>query len=335
MEVAVLGGGSWGTTLAWLIGGKGIRVHLWCRDEAQAAQMAADRENRRYLPGLALPDSIAPTSELESAVARAEMVVVAVPVEAVRETLRHSAPCLRDDLPVAIAAKGLERETGLRLSEVAGEELGAGRLTRTAVISGPNLSGEIIRRLPTTTVAASRSEEVSRQIQEVLATPFFRVYTNADVIGVELGGALKNPIALAAGICDGLGFGNNSKASLLTRGLAEMTRLGVAAGARAETFSGLSGLGDLLATANSTLSRNYRVGLGLGRGETLQHARESLHQVAEGIPTTEAACRLAERLGVEVPLMAALRQILYEGKPAAEAVAALMSRPYRDEAIAD
>ncbi|HEU4752281.1 MAG TPA: NAD(P)H-dependent glycerol-3-phosphate dehydrogenase, partial [Armatimonadota bacterium] len=200
-----------------------------------------------------------------------------------------------------------------------------------AVLSGPNLSGEVVRRVPTATVISARDEALARSLQQAVGTPFFRVYTNSDLAGVELGGALKNPIALAAGISDGLGYGNNTKATLLTRGLAEITRLGVAAGARPGTFSGLSGLGDLMATAHSPLSRNYRLGLALGRGDTREHALAELHQVAEGVPTTAAACRLAERLGVEVPITQALHGILFEERPLAEAVAALLARPYRDE----
>jgi len=329
--IAVLGAGSWGTALAWLLGEQGLPVRLWMRDPARAAEMAASRENSVYLPGLLLPPSVAPTADLSAALADASVTVIAVPTQAVRETLRAASGLLPPCTMLAIAAKGLERGTGRRLSEVASEELGEGLARRVAVLSGPNLSGEIVRRVPTATVAAAREEEVALALQQVFSTPAFRVYTNPDLIGVELGGALKNPIALAAGVCDGLGFGDNTKASLLTRGLAEMTRLGVAAGGRAETFSGLSGLGDLVATAHSPLSRNYRLGLALGRGESLESAQASLGQVAEGVPTTDAACRLSERLGVDAPIIRELRHILYVGKPVAEAVSILMSRPYRDE----
>jgi len=329
--IAVLGAGSWGTALAWLLAGKGAGVRLWGRDAPHLAEIETARENARYLPALKLPGSLSATADLERALDGAGLVVAAVPSSAVRETLSRALPHMAPDASVALAAKGLERFTGKRLSEVAAEELGEARSSAIAVLSGPNLSGEIVRKLPTAAVVASLDDELARALQETFATPFFRMYANRDVTGVELGGALKNPIAVAAGICEGLGFGANTKATLLTRGLAEMTRLGVAAGARAATFSGLSGLGDLVATANSPLSRNYRLGCALGRGESVQSAAESLHQVSEGVPTTEAACRLAAHLGVEVPIFEELRRVMFEGKPPAEAVAHLMTRPYKEE----
>ena len=329
--IAVLGGGSWGTVLAWVLAGKGTPVRLWFRDPEQAARAAQTRRNERYLPDLPLPDEITMTSDFGSALAGAELVVVAVPTAAVRSTLEHAEPLLPESVPVLLAAKGLERSTGLRPTEVAAEALGNGRSHQVAVLSGPNLAGELVQGMPTATVIAGADEAALRQMQQAFGTTTFRVYTNPDVVGVELGGALKNPIAIAAGISDGLGYGNNTKATLLTRGLAEMTRIGVAAGALPGTFSGLSGLGDLLATAHSPLSRNYRVGLALGRGDSLPHAQESLHQVAEGVPTTEAACRLAKKLGVDSPIHEELYRILYEGAVPAEAVARLMSRPYREE----
>jgi glycerol-3-phosphate dehydrogenase (NAD(P)+) len=330
-NVTILGAGSWGTTLAWLLGGKGLPVRLWGRDADHLEEITRSGENARYLPGLRLPEAVKPVPEPVDALAGARTVVVAVPAKAVRETLAHAAAHLPEEAALVLAAKGLERDTGRRLSEVAGEVLGPEARGRIAVLSGPNLSGEVVRMVPTATVISCPDEALSRELQETFGTAFFRVYTNRDTPGVELGGALKNPVAIAAGIGDGLGYGENTKASLLTRGLAEMTRLGVAAGARAETFSGLSGLGDLLATAHSPLSRNYRVGLALGRGETVGQAAESVRQVAEGIPTAEAACRLASSLGVEVPIMEELRAVLYEAKPVVEAVSVLMSRPYRDE----
>jgi len=330
-HVAVLGGGSWGTTLAWILAGRGTDVQLWFRDAEQAERTAGARRNERYLPDVALPECVAPSSDFESAVSASRFLVVAVPTGAVRETLQRAAPLMGAGQAVLLAAKGLERGTGQRLSEVALEVLGAEAAQRVAVLSGPNLSGEIVRGMPAATVIAGVHEPTLKTLQEAFSTPAFRVYTNTDVAGVELGGALKNPIAIAAGISDGLGYGNNTKAGLLTRGLAEISRLGTAAGARPATFSGLSGLGDLLATAYSTLSRNYRVGLALGQGDTPTHAAESLHQVAEGVPTTEAACLLAKKMGVEIPIHSELRRILFEGAPVREAVERLMTRPYRDE----
>ena len=257
--------------------------------------------------------------------------MLAVPAQAVREVTTAARDRLPPQAGLLVAAKGLEVSTGLRLTEVVAAAGPPGVIERTAVMSGPNLAGEIVRRMPTVTVVAAAQPHWARAFQAMLATPFFRVYLNPDVTGVELGGALKNPIALAAGISDGLGFGQNTKAALLTRGLAEMTRLGVAAGAQAATFAGLSGLGDLVATAHSPLSRNYRLGLALGRGQPLASALADLGHVAEGVPTTEAACRLAERLGVEIPITAELRRVLFEGRSPRDAVAALMTRAFREE----
>ena len=325
--IAILGAGSWGSALAWLLGTKGLEVRLWSRSADQAREMVAAGRNEPFLPGLALPPSVRATSDLPDALAGAALVIGAVPAQALRETLRAARPTLQ--APLVIVAKGLEEHTGRRLSEVAGEELGAE--APVAVLSGPNLAGEIVRGIPTATVAASSDAVLVSSLRDVFGTPRFRVYGNRDVAGVELGGALKNPIAVAAGISDGLGFGNNTKATLLTRGLAEMIRLGVAAGGLPATFTGLSGLGDLMATAHSPLSRNYRLGFALGRGEPLETAQEALGHVAEGVATTGAACVLAGQLEVEIPIIRELEGVLFRGNPAAEAVDRLMSRPYRDE----
>jgi glycerol-3-phosphate dehydrogenase (NAD(P)+) len=324
----VLGGGSWGTALAWLLGEKGVPVRLWCRSEERAREITETRRSERYAPGLQLPKCITPTADLPSGLAGAGVVVVAVPAQAVREALSTAAGCLHPAATLVLAAKGLERDTARRLSQVAGE---AAPGHPVAVLSGPNLAGEIVRRIPTATVVGCEDAGIARELQGLFATSTFRVYANRDIAGVELGGALKNPIALAAGISDGLGFGNNTKASLLTRGLAEITRLGVAAGGLPGTFAGLSGLGDLVATAGSPLSRNYSLGLALGRGETLEAALAALGHVAEGVPTTEAACRLAQSLEVDAPIISELRRVLFQDRPAREAVYELMTRPYRDE----
>jgi glycerol-3-phosphate dehydrogenase (NAD(P)+) len=328
-RIAVLGAGSWGTALAWLLGRTGATVALWCRESARAAEMQAARLNARYLPGTALPDTVSVTAEMSCAIGRAAVVVVAVPAQAVREVLGRGRDELGSGVPLILAAKGLERETGLRLSQVAAEVLPPGHAV--AVLSGPNLSGELVREIPSTTVIAATDERLARSAQGLFATPFLRVYTNADVTGVELGGALKNIVALGAGISDGLGFGDNTKAALVTRGLAEMVRLGVACGARAETFVGLSGLGDLVATCSSGLSRNHALGVRLGRGELLPAALSALGHVAEGVPTTVAARRLSRQYGVEMPITAEIHRVLYEGRSPREAVAALMCRAFRDE----
>jgi glycerol-3-phosphate dehydrogenase (NAD(P)+) len=287
--IAILGGGSWGTALAWLLGEKGLPVRLCCRDPEQAAAIARERRNRRYLPDLELPPSVAPQALAPAAIAGAGLCVLAVPLQQLRGVLAQVAPHVAPAAALVIAAKGLEIETGLRGSEIALAVGGPAWRDRLAVLSGPNLAGELTRRVPSTTVIAASHPPLAARVQKVFGTAFFRVYTNPDVTGVELGGALKNPVAIAAGISDGLGFGNNTKAALITRGLAEMTRLGVAAGAAAATFAGLSGLGDLVATCASPLSRNYRLGVALGQGDSLPSALARLGQVAEGVPTTEAA----------------------------------------------
>ncbi len=324
---AVLGGGSWGTALAWMLGGRGHSVRLWCRDAEQANSIRGTQRNPRYLPDLTLAPAVEAMTDAREAVRGAEMVLVAVPVSALAEVLGEVRSAVGS--PLVIAAKGLERSTGRRLSEVATSVLGGG--ATLAALSGPNLAGELVRGLPSAAVLACRESGVALRLQAILGTPFFRVYTSDDLPGVELAGALKNPIAIGAGISDGLGYGENTKAALLTRGLAEITRLGVAAGGRESTFRGLAGLGDLLATAHSPLSRNYRLGAALGTGDSLSHALEELHQTAEGVPSTEAACRLADRVGVDAPILRALRDVLAGTLPVREAVLALLSRPMRGE----
>jgi len=327
---AVLGAGSWGTTLAWMLCARG-EVRLWCRDAKRAAAIARTRRNTRYLPDLALPEAIRVSASLDECLAGAGLVVLATPAQAAREVLSQAAPHWAPDASLLIGSKGLELATGLRMTQVAAETLGEGAAGRVAVLSGPNLSREIVAGLPATTVIASESAAVASALQQRFGSSALRVYTNDDVTGVELGGALKNPIAVAAGICDGLRHGDNAKSALVTRGLAEITRLGVAAGARASTFAGLSGLGDLITTAYSDLSRNHRLGRMLGEGRSLTEAQAALGQVAEGVPTAEAACVLAERLGVEVPIIAELRAVLFRGKPLGEAIGALMQRDLRGE----
>jgi glycerol-3-phosphate dehydrogenase (NAD(P)+) len=331
LSFAVLGAGSWGTALAWLLGRGRRTVHLWCRDPERAIAIQRERVNARYLPGVILPPSVLVDASLVSAAEEAALVVVAVPVAALRAVLAALAPCLGPGTALLIAAKGLEEATGLRVSEVTAAVLGPAWAERVAVLSGPNLAAELVRELPTTSVVAGRDREVTARCQEWLATPFFRVYTNADLTGVELGGALKNVIAIAAGISDGLGFGDNTKAAILTRGLAEMARLATACGARPETLMGLSGLGDLVATCASGLSRNHRLGQAIGAGQDLPAALAALGQVAEGVATAAAARGLARERAVEVPITDAVYAVLHESADPRAAVASLMSRRFRDE----
>lgn len=334
-SISIFGGGSWGTALAWLLGGKGHPVTLFCRREEQAAAVEAARENARYLPGLALPPCVRATAALEEAAASASFAVLALPTQELRSVAQNLRDRLRPGAALVLACKGLELGTGLRPSEVLLEVGGGSWRGRLAALSGPNLAGEVVRRIPTTAVIAAANPVLARRLQELFSTSFFRVYTNPDVTGVELGGALKNPVAIAAGISDGLGFGSNTKAALITRGLAEIGRLGRAAGAEARTFAGLSGLGDLVVTCHSPLSRNYRLGRALGEGSSLEEALAALGQVAEGVPTCEAACLLAARLGVEMPITSELRLVLAHGKSPLDAVSSLMARAFRDESGAD
>lgn len=327
MQIAVIGAGSWGTALAWLLGQKGYRVWLWGRDAAQVDRIATERVNRRYLPEAHLPETVCPT-HATAPLQECPIWVLAVPSGAVREALRLQPP---KNAILVIAAKGLEPGTGKLLTQVVGEAVGSSE-ANTVVLSGPNLAVELVRGAPTATVAASRNLTCAEQVQELFMTPpILRVYTNDDIIGVELGGALKNVYAIGAGISDGLGFGDNTKATLLTRGLAEMMRFGAAMGARPETFMGLTGVGDLFATAVSRLSRNYRLGRAVAEGKSAEQALAELGQVAEGYPTALVAQSLAAQLGVEMPLLNAIAAILRHERALRDALENLMTRPPKGE----
>ena len=328
--VAILGAGSWGTALGIALGGAGHQVRLWARRPELAQAILRTRRNPDYLRERELPPSLSATAEVGEALEGAHIVILAVPSDGMRSTCQQLLPRLQTDQGIVSAAKGLEHESGRCLSEVIAETLGA-RHNPIAVLSGPNLAPEVAAGIATVSVVASVDQGFARRVQVSFSTPRFRLYTNPDVLGVELGGALKNTIAIAAGACDGLGFGDNTKAALLTRGLAEITRLGVALGAKAETFRGLSGVGDLVATCGSRKSRNHRVGYELARGRRLPDILADMSQVAEGVETTRAAHRLAQKLGVEMPITAAVHAVLREETSPQEAVAALMTRSWRDE----
>jgi glycerol-3-phosphate dehydrogenase (NAD(P)+) len=329
--LAVLGAGSWGTALAALLAANGHHVRLWTRETALIEAIQSAGENARYLPGIPLPASLQLTTQFATALAGAEVVVWAVPSGALREVAEQAAPFIAPDALLLSAAKGLEPETRLRMSQIIAQILPRAS-ERTVVLSGPNLALEVARGIPTASVAASVNLEAARAARALfVGQPTFRVYTGQDVIGVELGGAIKNAIAIGAGVCDGMGFGDNSKAALMTRGLSEAVRLGVAMGAVAATFMGLSGVGDLIATGASKLSRNYRVGFALAQGRALSKVLDDLGQVAEGVPTTRALCGLAAQQGVEMPLCMALHTILFEGRAASEVIRALLLRPHKAE----
>ena len=325
--VAVLGAGSWGTTLAVHLAGLGHGVTLWDVDERHLGQLEAHRENRKFLAGIVLPAGIKVQPKLEAALAGAEFTLFVVPSHGMRECARRVAAAGGDGLPVC-AAKGLELGTLARMSAVLGEALGD---PDPVVLVGPSHAEEVSRGIPTSIVAAAADETRARRVQALCSSPRLRVYTNRDVAGCEYGAALKNVIALAAGICDGLEYGDNTKGALLTRGLAEITRLGVALGGRRETFYGLTGMGDLITTAISRHSRNRAVGERLGRGETIEQVLGGMIMVAEGVNTAQAAFELARRHGVETPIIEQVRAILLDGKDPRAALEALMARELKSE----
>ncbi|MBF6591741.1 MAG: NAD(P)-dependent glycerol-3-phosphate dehydrogenase [Ktedonobacterales bacterium] len=333
--VAVLGTGAWGTTLARLVGfegqraGEGMEVILWEHHPERATMMERERENRAYLPGEAFPPNLRVSADLDTAVRGREIVVLVTPSQQVREHARALAPLLERGTLVVSASKGLELGTHLRMSQVLAQELPVG--TAIAALSGPNLAKEVARGLPAAAVVASPATEVAERARAALSTPLFRVYTSEDVAGVELGGALKNIIALGVGISDGLGYGDNAKASFMTRALAEITRLALAAGANPLTLAGLAGLGDLIATCSSPLSRNRMLGLELAQGHALETLLAERKTVAEGVTTTRAALELAAHLGVELPITEQIARVLFEGKEVRAAVAALMVRDPKRE----
>jgi glycerol-3-phosphate dehydrogenase (NAD(P)+) len=326
MKIAVVGGGAWGTALASHAVRAGHDVHLWMRREEAVQEVLKLHQNQSHLPGVTLPSDLVVTSDLASAVGGAALLVMAVPSEWTRGMLRELHPVAPNEAPLVSATKGLETKTLLRMSEVAAEEA-PGR--PMAVLSGPSFALEVAKELPTALVAASSHADLARSVQQALSTRALRVYSSDDTVGVELGGALKNVIAIAAGIVDGLGYGHNTVAALVTRGLAEITRLAVARGGRADTLAGLAGLGDLVLTCTGTLSRNRRVGQALGAGRTLQEATQGV--VAEGVHTTLAACTLAEQAGIDLPISQAMKGVLYEGKPPRQAVDELMQRTLKRE----
>ncbi len=335
MNISVIGGGGWGTTLASLLAGRGHRTRLWVYEPELAEEMSRTRENQPYLPGVRVPEGVAITNSLSEAMQGAEALVLVTPSHALRATATRLLAEARLDAGqlawVAVATKGLERGSLLRMSEVLAEVSPEGLGRRVCVLVGPSHAEEVARRVPTAVVAASRDEAVALRVQEGISTDTFRVYTNDDVVGVEIAVALKNVIAIAAGLCDGLAFGDSTKGALLTRGLVEMARLGERLGARPETFSGLAGMGDLIATAMSRHSRNRGLGEAIGRGRTLAEALAASPMVVEGVATADAAVALARREGVELPIAEQVRAILYEGKSPQEAIRELLTRDLKAE----
>jgi glycerol-3-phosphate dehydrogenase (NAD(P)+) len=338
-KIAILGAGSWGTALAIILS-RSPRKHeitLWVRDAALAAALQKDRENKTYLPGCKLPSSVQPTDSLRSALEGAEIVVSAVPSAHVRAVFTQALPHLRASVPVASATKGLEPLTHLRMSEVLEQTLATNFLAEIAVLSGPSFALEAALGEPTAVVVASPKVDgetpLAARIQEEFAAPGFRLYTNDDVLGVELAGAMKNVIAIAAGACEGLGLGSNAQAALITRGLAEMTRLAVALGAKPETLAGLAGLGDLVLTCKGAPSRNRLVGVQLGQGRTLPEVLSGMRMVAEGVNSAAPLLALARQHHIDLPITEQVDAILHRNLPAREAIREIMDRPQKPESF--
>lgn len=329
--VAVVGGGSWGTTLAALLLKREHNVSLWVREPEVAQDINVHHENRRFLPGIRLPDELRATTDLTRVVAGAGIVVSVIPSQFVGVVMKECVGLVRVDALIVSASKGIETSTLRTCSQILAGILSREQANRLVVLSGPSFAIEVARERPTAVVVASHDQEAARRAQQLFQTGHFRVYTNGDILGVELGGALKNVIALAAGIVAGLGFGHNTLAALITRGLAEITRLGVALGADRSTFSGLAGLGDLVLTCTGELSRNRTVGYRLGRGEPLDEILRDMNAVAEGIKTAVAVHALAAKHGVEMPISEEVYAVLREGRDPREAVQNLMLREPKPE----
>lgn len=337
-EIAVIGAGSWGTALSIVLGRKETHtVRLWAYEQEVCASAAARRVNELFLPEHRIPDAVHVTNSLEEALRGAELVISVMPSHHTRRLFLEMRPHLRPDMLFVSATKGLENDSLLRMTEVISQVLGdqnAGRpfVPRIGALSGPSFAKEVARGDPTAIAIASRDAELARTAQRDLGDPCFRVYTNEDVVGVEMGGALKNVIAIAAGVCDGLGLGHNSVAALITRGLVEITRLALACGAKRETLAGLAGMGDLVLTCTGGLSRNRSVGVELGRGRKLRDIIAGMHgMVAEGVLTTNAAVDLARKMKVEMPITQQMHAILQQGKSPRDAIRELMTRPATGE----
>lgn len=333
VKCSVIGAGSWGTTLAHLLADTGHPTTLWAYETDLVERMIRCGENDVYLPGIHLAEGLRFTSDLSAAVDGAEMVLLVCPSQVMRSVVQGLVNSIAPGTLIVSAAKGIENNSLKLMSEVLEELLSAQQLNRVGFLSGPSFAREVAQRIPTAVVAAADDVRVAEEIQQIFTTSYFRVYTHKDIIGVELGGAMKNVIALAAGVSDGLGFGYNSRAALITRGLAEMTRLGIALGGAASTFAGLSGMGDLVLTCTGDLSRNRMVGIELGKGKKLEEIINGMQMVAEGVKTTQSAYQLAQRLGVEAPIITQMHEILYQGKDPHQAVSDLMLRDLRPEAV--
>ena len=327
-KISFLGAGSWGTALAIMLAKNGYEVTLWSKVAAEVEMLSTHREHMDRLPGVKLPDSIQVTSDLEQACKEADMLVLSVASPYVRSTAKEAAPYVKENQIIVNVGKGIEDETLLTLSDVIEQEIPQADV---AVLSGPSHAEEVSHGMPTTVVVGAGTKETAEAIQEVFMNDTFRVYTSPDIIGIELGGSIKNVIALAAGILDGLGLGDNTKAALMTRGIAEVSRLGIAMGGKMETFSGLSGIGDLIVTCTSNHSRNHNAGYLIGKGKTMQEAMDEVKQVVEGVYSAKAALALAKKYDVSMPIVEAVNEVLFDDLSAQEALKLLITRDPRDE----
>ena len=327
-KLCVLGTGSWGTALALSLAKNGYNVVMWSRRKERAEKINEARENAQYLPGIMLPENINITDNIKEAMEDCPMIVVATPSQAFRGMCKQIKEYVKKEQIIVNVAKGLEKGTGKKLSEVCREELPENEYV---MLSGPSHAEEVAKELPTTIVVAAEKLEVAQKTQDFFMSPTLRVYTNPDLIGVELGGALKNIIAFGAGICDGLGFGDNTKAALMTRGITEISRLGIAMGAKSVTFSGLSGIGDLIVTCTSMHSRNRRAGILIGKGYSVEETLKEIKMVVEGITATEVAYEVAKEIGVDMPITAAIYGVLHKGLDPKDAITSLMMREKKHE----
>ena len=331
-KISIIGAGSWGTALAWLLHNNGHEVRVWSIMEDEIEMLRTKREHEQKLPGVKLPEDMEFTTDLKESLTDRDLVVLAVPSPFTRSTSQKMAPFVKEGQIIVNVAKGIEEATLMPLSDIIEQEIPQANV---AVLSGPSHAEEVGKGLPTTCVAGAKTKEPAEYIQNIFMSPVFRVYTSPDLLGIELGAALKNVIALAAGTADGLGYGDNTKAALITRGIAEISRLGIAMGARAETFFGLSGIGDLIVTCASVHSRNRRAGYLMGKGYTMQEAMDEVKMVVEGVYSAKAALALSQKYQVDMPIIVEVNHVLFDGKPAANAVNDLMQRVKKDEIGSD
>lgn len=331
MRVTVVGAGNWGTALAIHAARAGHDVRIWSRNDEVVESINRERTNAVYLSGAQIPENVSATRDIATAVSEAELLILAAPSHSTRELITAMNPQLRSELIVVSATKGIETDTGKRISQIVADVVAQHTRPRFVCLSGPSFAREVVEQHPTAVVAASEDPEAARVVQSELSFENLRIYRNEDVVGTELGGSVKNVMAIAAGMVDGMGFGSNSVAALITRGLSEMTRLALREGGRTETLMGLAGLGDLVLTCTGSLSRNRRVGQQLGNGKALEEITAGMNEVAEGVKTTLAVKRLADRIGVEMPIIDEVHAVLYERKPARDAANELMRRPLKEE----